>query len=163
MALEATRIQTVGSAVGRMTDIYSKRARSALMARIRSKNTRPELAVRKFLHSRGFRYSLHNRTLPGCPDLVLRKYFTVIFVNGCFWHHHDGCKRAALPSSRIRFWNRKILGNVARDIARQGELKALRWNTLVIWGCETEQEDKLVLALRPLLCLRNRVSRGALI
>ncbi len=140
-----------------MADIYSKRARSALMARVKNKNTRPELAVRKFLHSRGFRYRLHCRHLPGCPDLVLKKYRTVIFVNGCFWHHHDECKRAALPTSRVRFWKTKIFGNVARDAARLAELNGMGWKSLVIWECQTGIEHKLTLALGPLLSrYRNR-------
>lgn len=140
-----------------MADIYSKRARSDLMARIKSKNTRPEWAVRRFLHSRGFRYRLHCRSLPGCPDLVLKKYRIVIFVNGCFWHHHDGCKRAALPTSRVRFWRTKIFGNVARDAARISELRQLGWTALVVWECQTDTEQNLYATLKPLLRSRIRL------
>lgn len=141
-----------------MTDIYSKRVRSAIMARIGSKNTRPELQVRKFLHSRGFRFRLHCCTLPGRPDLVLRKYKIVIFVHGCFWHHHRSCNGGALPTSRIRFWKTKILGNVTRDLAQVAELKRMGWRPLVIWECETEREHDLSSALKSLLRSHRRAS-----
>jgi len=134
-----------------MADIYSRAARSALMSRVSSKNTQPELAVRRFLHALGFRYRLHDRALPGCPDLVLRKYRTVVFVNGCFWHHHQGCKRSALPKTRVRFWKAKIFGNVTRDSACLREISALGWKYLVVWECETADRYKLRLALAPLL------------
>ena len=125
------------------------------MSRVKNKNTRPELAVRRFLHSKGFRYRLHCRSLPGCPDLVFKKYRTIIFVNGCFWHHHKGCKRATLPTSRTHFWKTKILGNVKRDAARLAQLKQLRWKVLVIWECQTDKEQKLKLALKPFLRFRS--------
>lgn len=129
------------------------------MARVRSKDTQPEWTVRRFLYSRGFRYRIHSRVLPGCPDLVLRKYRTVIFVNGCFWHHHDGCKRAALPNSRVRFWKTKIFGNVARDAARIAELKKMGWKALVVWECEAEREGNIAIALKSLLRRLNRSGR----
>ena len=102
------------------------------MSRIRGKDTRPEMVVRRGLHSMGFRYSLHSRRLPGCPDLVLRRYHTVIFVNGCFWHGHPGCGKFRLPHSNVEFWAEKIRRNKERDAAETAALEALGWNVLTL-------------------------------
>lgn len=106
------------------------------MSAIRSCDTKPEMLVRKYLHSQGFRYGLHNHKLPGSPDIVLRKYKTVIFINGCFWHGHEGCKYYRLPKSNIEFWQTKIERNRHRDIETIEALKAKSWRVITIWECE---------------------------
>jgi DNA mismatch endonuclease (patch repair protein) len=118
-------------------------ARSALMARIRGKNTSPELIVRKAIHARGLRFRLHRKNLPGGPDIVLPKYRLIIFVHGCFWHQHAGCKLAHRPKSRVDFWNRKLDGNIARDGRIVGELSGLGWRVEVVWECETRRLSAL--------------------
>ncbi|MFL2905601.1 MAG: very short patch repair endonuclease [Limisphaerales bacterium] len=119
-----------------MADIVSKAKRSEMMSHIRGKNTKPELAVRKFLHAQGFRFRLHYRKLPGKPDVVLPKHKTVIFVHGCFWHRHKGCKFAYDPKSRKVFWQKKFRENVERDKRNQKELRKQGWQVLVVWECE---------------------------
>ncbi|WP_064701333.1 very short patch repair endonuclease [Halomonas caseinilytica] len=116
-------------------DIVDAKTRSRMMSAIRGKNTSPELAVRRYLHARGFRYRLHRRDLPGNPDLVLPKYRLVIFVHGCFWHRHEGCFYATSPATRKDFWRRKLDGNVERDRRQQAELIEASWRVLVIWEC----------------------------
>ncbi|WP_233526760.1 MULTISPECIES: very short patch repair endonuclease [unclassified Herbaspirillum] len=111
------------------------------MAGIRSKNTKPEMVVRKFLHSKGFRYRLHSAKLPGKPDLALSKYRTVIFVHGCFWHQHEGCARAYRPSTRKEIWELKFASNKARDKKVLDALKELGWNSIVIWECGLVNSD----------------------
>jgi DNA mismatch endonuclease, patch repair protein len=111
--------------------------RSRLMSRVRSKDTRPELVVRKLVYSMGFRYRLHRADLPGRPDLVFASRRRIIFVNGCFWHRHEGCKRASFPKSRTEFWKNKFEANVARDRRVNRELCDDGWNVLTIWECET--------------------------
>ena len=106
------------------------------MSAIRSGDTKPEMLVRRYLHSQGFRYGLHNHTLPGSPDIVLRKYKTVIFINGCFWHSHEGCKYYRLPKSNIEFWQNKIERNRQRDIETIEALKTKGWRVITIWECE---------------------------
>ena len=120
-------------------DIVSEEQRSYNMSRIRGKNTKPELAVRSMLHSMGCRFTVNgplNRKLPGKPDIVLPKYKTVIFVHGCFWHGHQGCKDFRIPKTRTEWWKAKIEGNVARDKRQQEELRKLGWKVVVIWECE---------------------------
>ena len=119
-------------------DVHSKEIRSYNMSRIRSKNNAPEEKVRKFLFSKGFRYRKNDKNLPGCPDIVLPKYKTVIFVNGCFWHKHN-CKRFVWPSSNEEYWKKKILRNVERDEINIKELKELGWKVLVVWECELKK------------------------
>jgi DNA mismatch endonuclease, patch repair protein len=119
-----------------MADILSKPERSALMARIRGVNTSPELAVRRFLHGRGFRFRLHLRKLPGRPDIVLPKLHTAIFVHGCFWHRHPGCKKATTPSTRKAFWKAKFEANVERDKRKVAELRDRGWTVITVWECE---------------------------
>lgn len=117
-------------------DKMDKEQRHRCMAAIKGKNTKPELLVRKFLFSRGFRYRLNHPRLPGHPDLVLRKYRTVIFVNGCFWHGHDGCRHFVLPKSNVDFWRAKIERNKARDITEQRTLAAMGWHCITVWECQ---------------------------
>lgn len=125
-----------------MADIVSKERRSEMMAGIQGKDTKPELKVRKALHRLGFRYKLHDKTLPGKPDLVFPKYNAVIFVHGCFWHAH-GCHLFKWPSTRTEFWKNKILLNKKRDKANNKELLNLHWRVLVIWECAMKGKHKL--------------------
>ena len=121
-----------------MADNYTKETRSMNMSHIRSTNSKPEEIVRKYLFAQGFRYRKNVRKLPGCPDIVLAKYHTVIFVNGCFWHKHD-CPRFVWPASNQEYWKPKILKNVERDQANTALLKAAGWNVIVIWECELKK------------------------
>lgn len=120
-----------------MADKLTPAQRSQNMARVRSKNTRPELLVRRRLHEEGYRFRLHRADLPGRPDFVLPRYKTAVFVNGCFWHGHD-CKAARRPTTNVAFWNEKIEANIARDESRQAELAALGWSVALIWTCSLE-------------------------
>jgi DNA mismatch endonuclease (patch repair protein) len=123
------------------------------MSRIRAKNTGPELAVRRFLHGRGFRYRLHRRDLPGSPDLVLAKHETVVFVHGCFWHRHPGCRRATTPKSNSEFWQQKFSRTVERDGQAERTLKNAGWNVITAWECEIKEPGRLEIALADLLTL----------
>lgn len=134
-----------------MSDIMSSEARSALMSRIRSKDTRPELIVRRLAHKLGFRYRLHKRELPGTPDLVFPGKRKVIFVHGCFWHQHDGCKFATIPKTRREFWVKKLQKNEARDKQAMDELRSQNWDSMVIWECETSDTDKLITRIEEFL------------
>lgn len=109
------------------------------MSNIRGKDTAPEITVRKFLFSRGFRYRNNVRSLPGTPDIVLSKYGTVVFVHGCFWHGHKNCKAAKLPDTRKDFWKKKINGNIKRDQVNKKTLKEAGWNVIVIWQCQLKR------------------------
>lgn len=109
-----------------------------MMSAVRNKNTGPEMIVRKAAHRCGLRFRLHDVRLPGRPDLVLRKRKTVIFVNGCFWHRHSGCKRTTTPTSNIEFWTTKFESNVMRDNRNYGELHLLGWNVIIVWECEAK-------------------------
>ena len=117
--------------------------RSALMARVGQKNTKPELIVRKLLHGLGYRYRLHRKNLPGTPDICFPTRKKVIFVHGCFWHRHEGCRRTTTPKTRTDFWEEKFRQNVARDQRKIDDLHQLGWNSLVVWECETEDKSKL--------------------
>lgn len=125
-----------------MTDVHDKRTRSYNMSQIKGKDTKPEILVRKFLHTNGFRYRLHDKKLPGRPDIVLRKYRTVIFVNGCFWHGHDNCKYFVIPKTRTEWWLNKINSNKQKDIENKQGIQELGWNVLVIWECELKHNTK---------------------
>ena len=118
-----------------MSDIYSKQKRSEIMSHISGKETKPEIMVRKYLFSEGFRFRKNVKNLPGKPDIVLAKYKTVIFIHGCFWHGHS-CKRGALPNTNAVFWETKIEGNVERDKRDIAELEKQGWEVIVIWQCE---------------------------
>ena len=122
-----------------MSDVHTKETRSFNMSRIRSKNTRPELAVRKFLHAAGFRYRLHDKKLPGKPDIVLPKYRTVIFVHGCFWHGHRNCRYFVVPKTKTDWWLDKINGNIEKDAGAAAVLQATGWQVLEIWECELKK------------------------
>ena len=119
-----------------MADVHSAKVRSYNMSRIRSKDTKPEELVRKYLFSKGFRYRKNDVRLPGKPDIVLPKYKTVIFVNGCFWHGHQGCRYFVWPKNNAEFWEKKIGDNIQRDDKICSLLKELGWNVIVIWECE---------------------------
>lgn len=122
-----------------MADNLSKDARHKNMAHIRSTNSKPEEIVRKYLFSQGFRYRKNVRKLPGCPDIVLAKYRTAIFVNGCFWHKHD-CPRFVWPSSNQEYWRPKIQRNAERDCKNKTALQNLGWNVLIVWECELKKD-----------------------
>ncbi len=126
-----------------MVDRVDAITRSRIMSGIRSKNTKPEMLVRKALHAKGFRYRLHVKDLPGKPDIVLPKYRTVVFVHGCFWHQHPGCKDAFKPQSNTEFWKKKLQGNIDRDRRAQAALALLGWRCLVIWECEVERQESI--------------------
>lgn len=119
-----------------MADVHTPEQRSYNMSQVRSKNTKPELIVRKFLFSHGFRYRLHDRKLPGKPDVVMLKYKTVIFVNGCFWHGHTGCPLFKVPSTRVDYWLTKISNNRLKDANATEQLKRDGWHVVVIHECE---------------------------
>lgn len=117
-------------------DRLTKEQRHRCMSAIRGKNTKPEMVVRKFLFGRGFRYRLNHPRLPGHPDIVLRKYRTVIFVNGCFWHGHDNCKYYRLPKTNVDFWRKKVERNKKRDVEEQRQLATMGWHCITIWECQ---------------------------
>ena len=123
-----------------MTDIVDSKRRSELMAGIRRHDTAPELAVRRIAHRMGLRFRLHRKDLPGRPDLVFPRHRLVVFVHGCFWHRHEGCRYASTPKSRIAFWTEKFAANVARDARQEAALRALGWRVLVIWECESRHK-----------------------
>jgi DNA mismatch endonuclease (patch repair protein) len=110
------------------------------MARVRSKNTSPEIYVRSSLHKAGLRFRIHRKDLPGTPDIVFPSRRLAIFINGCFWHVHEGCRRARMPSSRPEYWEQKLRKNAERDVGNYAALQASGWNVLVIWECEITQE-----------------------
>lgn len=119
-----------------MADVHDKKTRRYNMSRIKAKDTKPEMLVRSFLHKNGFRYSLHNKKLPGKPDIVLKKYKTVIFVHGCFWHGHKNCKYFVVPKTRTKWWTNKINRNKANDEKAIRALKKDGWKVIVVWECK---------------------------
>ncbi|CAN5398110.1 very short patch repair endonuclease [soil metagenome] len=123
-----------------MADIFSKAKRSEIMSKISGKETKPEILVRKFLFAQGFRYRKNDKRFPGKPDIVLPKYKTVIFVHGCFWHHHN-CRAAALPQTNYEFWKNKMQTNIERDKKNQRDLKKLSWKVLLIWQCQIKNRE----------------------
>ena len=120
-------------------DIVAPEVRSRMMAGIRSRNTKPEIYVRSRVHRAGLRFRLHSPDLPGKPDLVLRRHRAVVFVHGCFWHRHPGCKHAYTPKSNARFWLRKLEGNAARDVLNQAALRAHGWRVFTVWECQMDR------------------------
>ncbi len=120
------------------------------MARVKAKNTKPEVQVRRCAHKLGYRFRLHRRDLPGKPDIVFPGRKKAIFVHGCFWHHHD-CKRGTIPETNREFWEAKLASNVERDATSQSALKQDGWSVLVLWECQTRNEDNLIAALRSFL------------
>ena len=125
-----------------MADVHNKATRSYNMSRIKGKDTKPEMLVRRFLHSHGFRYKLHDKTLPGKPDIVLPKYKTVIFVHGCFWHGHEGCKYYVVPKTRTEWWVEKINRNTQNDNKVSIFLKEKGWKVINIWECDLKNDIK---------------------
>lgn len=119
-----------------MVDIVDFATRSRMMASIRGKDTKPELLLRKAMHAQGFRFRLHDKCLPGSPDLVLPRYRAVVFVHGCFWHRHEGCRFATTPATRPDFWADKFQANVARDRKHEAALLAANWRVAIIWECD---------------------------
>ena len=124
-----------------MVDTLTIPERSLLMAKIKGKNTRPEIAVRSLLHRVGYRFRIHVSSLPGKPDIVLTRYRTVVFVHGCFWHRHNGCKASTTPKSHRRFWAEKFRRNVANDRKHLGQLHRLGWRVVVVWECQLKRPD----------------------
>jgi DNA mismatch endonuclease (patch repair protein) len=133
-------------------DIFDKNKRSEVMSKIRSRDTKPERTLRKLLFARGFRYRVNVPNLPGKPDIVLPKYKTVIFLHGCFWHNHEGCKYAYIPKTNTKFWIDKITSNAERDKVNAEKLTALGWNIVTVWECEIRHINK-----RNLMPLIDRV------
>jgi DNA mismatch endonuclease (patch repair protein) len=127
-----------------MADIFTKDKRSEIMSRIKGVNTKPELIVRSLLHRLGYRFRLHRKDLSGKPDIVLPRHKKVIFVHGCFWHGHKGCKRSSIPSSNTEFWETKITKNVERDKAKTRELRRQGWKVLILWQCQIKDADNVV-------------------
>jgi DNA mismatch endonuclease (patch repair protein) len=134
-----------------MVDHVEATRRSAIMARVRSRDTGPELIVRRALHALGFRFRLHRRDLPGRPDIVLPRFKMAIFVHGCFWHCHPGCAKAGEPKSRTGYWREKLAGNVERDARVQRELCESGWRVKTVWQCETKDGVQLLARLKELL------------
>ncbi|WP_019849370.1 very short patch repair endonuclease [Desulfitobacterium sp. PCE1] len=132
-------------------DNHTKEVRSYNMSRIRSKDNKPEEIVRKYLFNKGFRYRKNVKTLPGCPDIVLPKYKTVVFINGCFWHMHDNCPRFVWPKSNVEYWTKKLLGNKKRDEGNILSLEELGWKVIIVWECELKKavrDERLSLLCR---------------
>jgi DNA mismatch endonuclease (patch repair protein) len=123
-----------------MADVHDQKTRSFNMSRIKGKNTMPEMVVRRFLFANGFRYRLHDKRLPGKPDIVLPKYKTVIFINGCFWHGHEGCRYFVIPKTRTEFWLNKINTTRAGSLQNFATLESLGWKVIEIWECELKKE-----------------------
>ncbi len=134
-------------------DVHDKKTRSYNMSHIRCKDTKPELIVRKHLFSRGFRYRKNDKRLPGKPDIVLPKYKTVIFINGCFWHKHEGCKYFVWPKNNAEFWKNKIEGNVLRDNKSICELETRGWNVIIVWECQLKE----ITVMQTLQDLENQI------
>ena len=141
-----------------MADVHTPEIRSYNMSKIRGKDTKPEEILRKALFSAGFRYRKNDKRLPGKPDLVLPKYRTVIFVNGCFWHKHDGCRYFKWPASNTDFWKAKIEGNVERDKNTYTELERRGWNVMVVWECQLKpkERDNTILEIKRVLTQKEK-------
>lgn len=122
-----------------MVDRFSKEVRSYNMSRIRSKDTKPEILVRSYLFSRGLRFRKNDKRYPGSPDIVLPKYNTVVFVHGCFWHLHEGCRYAVMPKSNVDYWKNKLYRNRERDERNQIELEEMGWTVIIVWECELKK------------------------
>ncbi|QDI79794.1 DNA mismatch endonuclease Vsr [Methylorubrum populi] len=134
-----------------MVDSLTPSERSALMSRIGPGNTKPELIVRRLAHALGYRFRLHRKDLPGSPDLVFPSRHKVVFVHGCFWHRHPGCRRASMPNTHRDFWDAKFTRNVERDARKERELRQTGWDVLTIWECETRDVERLATILRDFL------------
>lgn len=136
-----------------MVDVFTPEKRSAVMSRIRGRDTRPELTVRRILHAQGYRFTVKgpsNRLLPGRPDIVLPKHRTVVMVHGCFWHAHEGCKDFRIPKTRTEWWEAKLMGNRARDQRVESELQKLGWRVVTVWACALRTSEQMVVLQRSL-------------
>lgn len=127
-----------------MNDIFSKTKRSEIMSKIRSKNTRPEKKIRSLLHQKGFRFKLHEKSLPGKPDIVLPKWNSIIEIRGCFWHPHKGCKLFKMPSTNRNFWTEKFKKNINRDRVNDKKIKKLGWRLFILRECQTKNKENLL-------------------
>lgn len=127
-----------------MADVFSQEKRSWIMGRVRGRDTKPEIMVRSFVHRMGYRFRIHRRELPGCPDIVLPRHGKTIFVHGCFWHGHKQCPRSKRPTTSKRFWNKKLDGNIERDERFRRGLQRMGWKVLVVWECETRAPERLL-------------------
>ncbi|MHC2018695.1 very short patch repair endonuclease [Methylobacterium sp. CM6247] len=127
-------------------------ARTALMKKVRQRDTKPEIVVRRVAHALGFRFRLHRRDLPGSPDLVLPRHKVAVFVHGCFWHRHPGCRSASTPKANAEFWSDKFDRNVERDARKERELRALGWRVLIIWECDTRDAARVAERLSEFIC-----------
>lgn len=128
--------------VDKMVDKFSKETRSRIMSKIRDKDTKPEILVRRYLFSRGLRFRKNDKRYRGSPDIVLPKYKAMVFVHGCFWHLHEGCKYAKIPKSNVDYWKKKLYGNRERDKRNQKELEAMGWNVITVWECELKSDKR---------------------
>lgn len=126
-----------------MADVFSTEERSQIMARVKSKNTKPEMLVRSLIHHMGFRFRLHHDKLPGKPDIVLPRHKKIVLVHGCFWHQHPGCSQAERPTSNTEYWNKKLDRNMERDKKNKAELERLGWQVLTLWECEIKKHEAL--------------------
>jgi len=140
-------------------DHLTPEMRSWNMGRIKGKDTKPEVLVRSMLHRAGYRFRKNVSTLPGKPDIVLPKYKTVIFVNGCYWHRHKGCKDTTTPKSNIEFWQKKFERNVANDQKHTRQLRQLGWHVITVWECQLKKPDKVLHRLENLLAAKTRTDR----
>lgn len=122
-----------------MTDVFTKKKRSEVMSKIRATDTKPELTIRKFLFSKGFRFRIHQKNLPSKPDIVLKKHNSIVLVNGCFWHGHKNCKNFRMPKSKLYYWQPKISNNIKKDITNRRKLKKMGWKVIVIWECDLKK------------------------
>ena len=142
-----------------MADVHDTATRSFNMSRIKGKNTKPEMLVRKFLHAHGYRYRLHDKSLPGKPDIVLPKYKAVIFVHGCFWHGHKNCKYFVVPKTRTEWWLNKINGNIANDAKAVKALKKQGWKIINVWTCKLKKPH-LLMTLEKIVSMINSSLKG---
>lgn len=142
-------------------DVLSAADRARLMASIGSRNTRPEMVIRSFLHRNGFRYALHCKRLPGSPDIALVRHKIAIFVNGCFWHGHRGCRYASLPQTNKEFWRDKVTANIGRDKRAHEKLRASGWHVIVVWTCGLKSSKRTQETLASLLAQIQMLTSGA--
>ena len=138
-----------------MADVHEPAVRSYNMSRIKSKDTKPEILVRKFLFSQGFRYRIHVKKLPGKPDIVLKRYNSIIFIHGCFWHKHNDCKYFVIPKTRTKWWLDKINRNVENDLKNYNKLKELGWNIITIWECKLKPKRREETLINLIKLLKN--------
>ncbi|MFA7184157.1 MAG: DNA mismatch endonuclease Vsr [Victivallales bacterium] len=147
------RLEFLTTKITTPMDNVSSKQRSINMSRVKGKNTRPEMTIRSLLHKMGYRFRLHNKKLPGNPDIILPKYKTIIFVHGCFWHQHEGCRKATIPQTNTDFWKIKLSKNVSRDSQNNDKLISLGWKVVIIWECELKNIEPLKNRIKKILIL----------